>query len=614
MESNATTRPSDDGAFSVYLAFSGGGIRATLFHLGLLHHLKQCGYLAKVTHITSVSGGSITAGHLLQNWDRYAAGDESAFVNAAQDLIKGSAAFGIRQRIAYNFSRPSQRFHQLHSCYLKGLAGDRGEAELKTIVGTPEFHILGTDFASGKLVEFARDGIALLNTDEDGRLKVIRPAKKAKDAQFGLWRAVACSSAFPPMFPPHLITPAEYSSDSGLNIVVGDGGVYDNLGIDLIEYLSRQKNPDEKVLFVISDAGLPFTDSLAAPSTYRWALDRMTRASDIQFYRLADRDVREFSGQHANDDRRKIVTLRIGDIVNAKDDESVLDERVQRLVGNVRTDLDTFCPEEINAVVHHGWELARQSLPVKNMPELKDAKCLAWSPGGRIVTQTELEAKLKTSGRRRFYWRPLLSWSDVTIAVLIGTPIFSLLLYGLLQLIGWQVIDYTRYRKLIAIEQGQVGVLASWSYDLDKDEAVVTVQSAKKPQIVGKSYVIVVMKWPFDGNQETETKTVVSKLRKFPGVAATIVPDRISFERYAKSITFGDMVAFLLYVIPDKNILKIQHAIDIQEKQPLTITRIVNEFGGIKLGGGMDDATFDVNNGHIQSAIADLQRKREGQK
>ena len=53
------------------LAFSGGGFRATLYHLGVVRFLRDAGILPAVSHITSVSGGSILAAHLVLNWDRY---------------------------------------------------------------------------------------------------------------------------------------------------------------------------------------------------------------------------------------------------------------------------------------------------------------------------------------------------------------------------------------------------------------------------------------------------------------------------------------------------------------------------------------------------------------
>src|ERR1017187_9842987 len=46
------------------LCLSGGGYRAALFHLGALRRLNECGILAKLRTISSVSGGSIISGHL----------------------------------------------------------------------------------------------------------------------------------------------------------------------------------------------------------------------------------------------------------------------------------------------------------------------------------------------------------------------------------------------------------------------------------------------------------------------------------------------------------------------------------------------------------------------
>jgi len=50
------------------LALSGGGFRATLFHCGALWRLNELGILAKLDRVSSVSGGSITAGVLATRW------------------------------------------------------------------------------------------------------------------------------------------------------------------------------------------------------------------------------------------------------------------------------------------------------------------------------------------------------------------------------------------------------------------------------------------------------------------------------------------------------------------------------------------------------------------
>ena len=48
----------------IALALSGGGFRATLFHIGACWRLLELGVLSKLKRISSVSGGSIFAGVL----------------------------------------------------------------------------------------------------------------------------------------------------------------------------------------------------------------------------------------------------------------------------------------------------------------------------------------------------------------------------------------------------------------------------------------------------------------------------------------------------------------------------------------------------------------------
>ena len=81
-------RPAEPAAsFRLGLCLSGGGLRATFFHLGAVHALRDLGLLQRVTQIASVSGGSILAAHLVLNWDRYTGSDE-AFIAAQRELLE----------------------------------------------------------------------------------------------------------------------------------------------------------------------------------------------------------------------------------------------------------------------------------------------------------------------------------------------------------------------------------------------------------------------------------------------------------------------------------------------------------------------------------------------
>ena len=58
------------------LALSGGGYRATLFHLGSLRRLNEIGWINRIQRMTAVSGGSLLVGFILSQcpnvFDRHA--------------------------------------------------------------------------------------------------------------------------------------------------------------------------------------------------------------------------------------------------------------------------------------------------------------------------------------------------------------------------------------------------------------------------------------------------------------------------------------------------------------------------------------------------------------
>ena len=49
----------------IALALSGGGIRAIVFHLGVMCYLAERGLLERITHVSSISSGSLIVGLLL---------------------------------------------------------------------------------------------------------------------------------------------------------------------------------------------------------------------------------------------------------------------------------------------------------------------------------------------------------------------------------------------------------------------------------------------------------------------------------------------------------------------------------------------------------------------
>ena len=191
------------------LALSGGGFRATLYHLGVVRYLKDSGQLQHVTNIASVSGGSILAAHLVLNWNRYC-GDDEQFSEAAAEIVR-FVKFDVRNRIVRRLplqlplrilAKLGRRRVRnltpnaiLESYYREYLYGDRCLYELPE---HPRLHILATNVSNGGLSVFNRDGVFIQQ-----RNTASGPAFQHIPGQLAsLPRVIGASSAFPGFFPP----------------------------------------------------------------------------------------------------------------------------------------------------------------------------------------------------------------------------------------------------------------------------------------------------------------------------------------------------------------------------------------------------------------------------
>jgi predicted acylesterase/phospholipase RssA len=238
------------------LALSGGGFRASLYHLGLIRFLRDAGLLSQVTHITSVSGGSIMAAHLVLNWRRYT-GTEAEFDEAAAELLS-FVRLDIRNRILRRFllavpvawvrrllgksNRQLTRAGLLEYHYESYLYGDVSLFELPK---APKLHLLTTNLSEGCLCSFHRDGllIARRHKDDGFRLDPIHTGLATVPM------AVAASSAFPGFFPPLELGGGEVGVNGGEfgRQAFTDGGVYDNLGVRMFRFLQRRILVDDQL-------------------------------------------------------------------------------------------------------------------------------------------------------------------------------------------------------------------------------------------------------------------------------------------------------------------------------------------------------------------------------
>ncbi|HSK76372.1 MAG TPA: patatin-like phospholipase family protein [Thermoanaerobaculia bacterium] len=215
---------------AIALCMSGGGYRAMLFHVGVLWYLEDAGYLRKLGRISSVSGGSITSGVLALAWTRIeaAADRKRAFQDLVVAPVRKMADTNIDTRaVLAGALGPGTVSDRIIKKYKEVLFGNK---TLQDFPDQPRFVINATNVQTGSLFRFSKPYIGDWQV---GRcLKPQRPVAEA----------VAASSAFPPVLSPvHLeFAPNDFDSDPGpchsepftTRVVLTDGGVYDNMGIE----------------------------------------------------------------------------------------------------------------------------------------------------------------------------------------------------------------------------------------------------------------------------------------------------------------------------------------------------------------------------------------------
>lgn len=240
-----STEARQDG---IALALSGGGYRAMVFHVGALLRLNEVGLLGKLARVSSVSGGSITAGVLALSWG------ELRFRNgiaANMDILV--------QRIRLMASTTIDMGAIIGGILLPGTISDRVAAAYDRVVfkgkklsdladeapGVPRFVFNATNIQTAALWRFSKPYMG------DYRVGLVR------NPDVPLAVAVAASSAFPPVLSPvtlEIKQPVAKTDGADLSrapytktAVLSDGGVYDNLGLETVA--KRYKT------LLVSDAG-----------------------------------------------------------------------------------------------------------------------------------------------------------------------------------------------------------------------------------------------------------------------------------------------------------------------------------------------------------------------
>lgn len=382
------------------LCLSGGGFRAVLFHLGALTRLNELGLLGSIDTISSVSGGSILAAHLVagvptwpQSGDVVSDWNERVVVPVlrfvGQDIRTGPLA--RRWLRPWNLGNTSLPAAALEQCYFTEITQRR----LVELPERPRYIFCASDLIFGSLFQFERTQVC---GDQVGRA--------ATPASWTVARAVAASSCFPPVFDPIQLRLGDAHFSGGTAdprikdlqadlraFEVSDGGVCDNLGLDAVWQDHRR--------LLVSDGG-----GLFKVDRDRGALWRISRYRDVQGdqglrvrkrWLLSNFLLHEMEGAYWG----------IGSAVqhypgaDAQPATGYSEDLVDTSIATIRTDLDVFDDAERSVLQNHGHTLADAA--VRGHLETGHAAPppSTW-PYPQWADETKVRAALVNSSRRSF--------------------------------------------------------------------------------------------------------------------------------------------------------------------------------------------------------------------
>jgi NTE family protein len=370
----------------IALALSGGGFRATVFHLGVMARLAESEQLENVTFLSTVSGGSLCIGLLHAKNNLTWPTSEEYLNQVLPDVRRIMTTFDLQKSLIY---RVLGSFWTL----LETRADDLSElmkkhwgitASLRDLPEHPRWMINATCYESGKNWRFERfrmgDYIFGYTYDTD----------------FPLSDAMAASAGFPGLIGPMIVKSDKYSwfkyldsSEAELAIEdpakqtekktkpihpafseahLWDGGAYDNHGLEGLHDFNSgwRENVD---FLIVSDAA-----GRAKPEKYQPGPKALLRlATDIMMDQIRSLRTRAILERLINHDDEGVFlqtgntcthVLRSSGRGNEVDEKcpGTLDDEQVKLAADMETTIKKLSDEDFERLYRHGFEVADYTL------------------------------------------------------------------------------------------------------------------------------------------------------------------------------------------------------------------------------------------------------------
>lgn len=341
------------------LCLSGGGFRATLFHLGVVRRLIYLGIFKEIGRINSVSGGSIAAGMIMKEYTvngKFNSVEEfdKRVIVPIIDFIQRSPKRDIYRFVP--FQRSIKGFQKVLDKYL---FDDKLFSDLTKDI---EWVCYATSLNSLMSWKFSQVSIG------DSKIGFTVPNLGDK-----ISFAVSASACFPPLFKPIKFKTKgktfryKYKDGNKINtindtppkeIFLLDGGVYDNLGSESI----LQKSSD----FIVSDASaVSNVWSYEKPNKF----EKLKRVIDItmdqnsklrrrlifnKLYKQKDSVIIEASKDLSTYTEKIIPSKPSPTSVKQMPKYEVPQFEIEKNIGLIRTDLNAFHDLEIQLLLWNG--------------------------------------------------------------------------------------------------------------------------------------------------------------------------------------------------------------------------------------------------------------------
>jgi NTE family protein len=335
------------------LALSGGGFRATLFHAGALWRMNELGLLPTLDRVSSISGGSITAGRLAVRWKKLMFQNDVA-KNFGTEIIEPLRELCSRnvdvRAVLFGILLPWKSITQMvQESYEESLLG---KATLQDLPDRPRFVFNATNFGTGVSFRFSKPYAG------DYRIGLV------ENPNFRVSFAVLASSAFPPILSPAILKPdpGQFQNQVGADlydkiefrrrIVLTDGGVYDNLGLQTVW--------DRYSAVLVSDAGAPFDPD---PAIGFWPARQVLRALSITTNQARGLRKSALIAAYKAGQRSGAYWGIASDLTNygLRDPLPVLASRVTQLA-SIRTRLNRFDEREQCSLMNWGYAVCDAAL------------------------------------------------------------------------------------------------------------------------------------------------------------------------------------------------------------------------------------------------------------